>query len=134
MGLVGGIVAISKLIADRIAILRTVRTALQVHGPEVVPEIEKLVFPDGIPQNLTVSGFLAAVDKTLERYGDALIASDEQHASELADDGGIRASRDARIHEVRNYLSSRRSYVYDKAASFRLVHSALAKPNEFVER
>lgn len=111
MGLVGGIVALSKLIADRMAILRTVRTALQVHGPDVVPEIEKLVFPDGIPQNLTVAGFLTAVDKTLERYGDALIASDEQHAAELADDGGIRASRDARIHEVRNYLSSLRDVI-----------------------
>lgn len=100
--------AISKLIADRMAILRTVRTALQVHGPEVVPEIEKLVFPDGVPQNLTVQGFVAAVEKTLERYGDALLAADEQHAAELADDGGFRADRDARIHDVRNYLSSLR--------------------------
>lgn len=100
--------AISKLIADRIAILRTVRTALQVHGPEIVPEIEKLVFPDGAPQNLTVRGFIVALEKTLERYGEALISADEQHASELADDGGFRVARDARIHDVRNYLSSLR--------------------------
>jgi hypothetical protein len=72
----------SKLIADRCAILRTVRTALHVHAPEIVVDLEKLLFPVGTPQNLTVQGFLTALEDRLTRYGDALIAVDETHSAE----------------------------------------------------
>lgn len=100
--------AISKLIADRTAILRTVRTALHIHGPEIAVDLEKLLFPGGAPQNLTVQGFLTALENTLGRYGEALIAADETHAAELADDGGYRAKREACIHELRNYHTTLR--------------------------
>jgi len=102
---------ISKLIADRFAILRTVRTALHVHGPEIVPDLEKLLFPGGAPQNLTVQGFLTALEDCLDRYGDGLIAADDAHAAELADDGGHRAKREARLQELRNYFASLRDIV-----------------------
>ncbi len=102
---------ISKLIADRFAILRTVRVALHVHAPEIVADLEKLLFPAGTPQNLTVQGFLAALEYSLTRYGDALIAADETHAAELADDGGYRAKREACIQELRNYHTSLRDIV-----------------------
>lgn len=123
----------SKLIADRLAILRTVRTATRVHGPEVATAIEKLVFPDGVPQNLTVQGFLTAVEKTLERYGDALAAADEQHISELADDAAVRADRQNRIQDVRNYLSSLRdliiaNYGRDIAAAYGLTGALTEDP------
>lgn len=103
--------AISKLIADRIAIVRTVRASLHVHGPEIATDLEKLLFPSGPPQSLTVQGFLTALEDTLGRYGDALIAADDAHAAELADDGGYRAKREACIQELRNYLSSLRDLV-----------------------
>ncbi|HRI68300.1 MAG TPA: hypothetical protein PK156_28920 [Polyangium sp.] len=103
--------ATSKLIADRIAILRTVQAALQVHGPEVVTDLEKLLFPNGTPPNLTVPGLLAALENTLERYADALFAADQAHASELADDDGYRAKRETCIQELRNYLTSLREVV-----------------------
>ncbi len=102
---------ISKLIADRFAILRTVRAALHVHGPEIAPNLEKLLFPSGAPQNLTVQAFLTAIEDSLGRYGDALIAVDESHVNELADDAGHRAKREARIHELRNYHASLRDIV-----------------------
>jgi len=102
---------LSKLIADRVAIVRTVRAALHVHGPEIVGDLEKMLFPGGAPQNLTVQGFLTALDDNLGRYGDTLIAVDEDHANELSDDGGIRAKREARIHELRNYHTSLRDLV-----------------------
>jgi hypothetical protein len=102
---------ISKSIADRTAILRVVRAALQVHAPEIVPELEKLLFPGGPPQNLTVAGFLGALEASIERYGDALVAADETHAAELADDGGYRAKRETCVHELRNYHTSLRDIV-----------------------
>jgi hypothetical protein len=104
-------VTISKLIADRFAILRTVRAALHVHAPEIVADLEKLLFPNGAPQNLTVQGFLTALEDNLGRYGDALIAADETHVAELADDDGYRSQREACIQEVRNYQTSIRDIV-----------------------
>ncbi len=102
---------ISKLIADRFAILRTVRAALHVHAPEIVANLEKSLFPAGPPPNLTVQGFLAALEDSLSRYGDALIAADETQAAELADDGGYRARRETCIQELRNYLGSLRDLI-----------------------
>jgi hypothetical protein len=84
---------------------------LHVHGPEIVTDLEKLLFPDGVPQNLTVQGFLTALENALSRYGDALISADETHAAELADDGGYRAKREACIQELRNYHTSLRDVV-----------------------
>lgn len=102
---------ISKLIADRVAILRTVRAALHVHTPEIVADLEKFLFPAGPPQNLTVEGFLMALENGLVRYCDGLIIADENHATELADDGAYRAKRDADIQELRNYHTSLRDVV-----------------------
>ncbi|HRI64079.1 MAG TPA: hypothetical protein PK156_07570 [Polyangium sp.] len=103
--------ATSKLIADRIAILRTVGTALHVHGPEIVADLEKLLFPNGTPPNLDTQGFLAALENVLIRYRDELVAADAAHVAELADDGGYRAKREASIQELRNYLSSLRDVI-----------------------
>lgn len=101
----------SKQVSDRVAITRPVRHALHVHGPEIAPALEKLLFPAGAPQNLTILGLLSALENALARYASDLLDADQNHANELADDNGYRAGRDEKIAELRNYHSSLRDVV-----------------------
>jgi hypothetical protein len=100
---------VSRMVADRVAIGNTVLSAISIHGPEVAPVIEKALFPNGAPQQLTVSGFIAALGAHLQRRGDALVAADKAHAAELADDDAPRAAREQGVSEVRGYLVSLRA-------------------------
>jgi len=101
----------SKMVSDRAVIARTVRSALNIHGPEVAPELEKLLFPDGTPGKLTVAEFVQALGDSLGRYVAALTAADSNHSVELADDDGYRIQRDERLAEHRNFFSSLRDLV-----------------------
>ncbi|UQA62623.1 hypothetical protein [Polyangium aurulentum] len=101
----------SKMVSDRAVIARTVRSSLKIHGPEIAPELEKLLFPQGAPAKLTVGDFVQALGDSLDRYVDALAAADSNHSVELADDDGYRILRDERIAELRNLFSSLRDLV-----------------------
>ncbi len=99
---------VSKMVADRAAIGRSVQGAATVHGPEVAPELVALLYPNGAPENVTVADFLAALGEALGRYVAALEAADRNHAAELADDDGFRNERDERMGELKNVYSSLR--------------------------
>ncbi len=100
---------VSRMVSDRVSITNTVASAVVIHGPEAAPELEKMLFPDGPPQGLTVAAVLAALGGLLARRTEALIAADRTHAVELADDDECRARRDERISDLRGYLSSLRA-------------------------
>jgi hypothetical protein len=95
---------VSKMVADRISISGTVMSSLTVHGPEVAPALEALLFPQGAPPDLTVALFLQALHDALARNRDRIGAADLAHAAELADDDPPRAARDAGLAALRANL------------------------------
>lgn len=100
---------VSRMVADRSAIGNTILSAISIHGPEVAPVIEKALFPDGVPQKLTVVGFIDALGAHLQRRSDALVSADKAHAAELADDDAPRAAREEGVSEIRGYFVSLRT-------------------------
>jgi len=99
----------SKLIADRVAISRTVLASLNEHTPEIAKELEALLFPEGTPKSLTTADFLHALRDVLSRSTEAMFAADLAHTRELADDDAPRALAEERIEVLRALLLSLRT-------------------------
>ncbi|MBK9265508.1 MAG: hypothetical protein IPM54_37690 [Polyangiaceae bacterium] len=99
----------SRMVSDRLAITNTVVSSINIHGPEVAPVLEKLLFPDGVPPNLTVAGVLVALGAHLQARATALVNADRTHTTELADDDGYRRTRDENLVAVREFMSALRS-------------------------
>lgn len=102
---------VSKMVADRIVIARTVSFSLKTHGPEIVPTLEKALFPNGVPENLTLADFVAAFGNYLDGHIAELTTADTAHAIELADDEEYRSAREDRTADLRNFYLSLRDVV-----------------------
>ncbi|HVK69981.1 MAG TPA: hypothetical protein VM694_36255 [Polyangium sp.] len=100
---------VSRLVSERIAITRTLTSAVTVHGNEVAAAIVKALFPDGAPPDFQVTVFLHALGALAQRSVDELSAANQAHATELADDGEPRATRDATKDELRARMIGIRS-------------------------
>lgn len=100
---------VSKMVADRMAVSRTVLSSLEVHGPEVSAELTKVLFPKGPPKQLTIEAFLKALHDALARAVTELSEADMAHAQELADDAEPRATRDAGVAQLREKVMKLRS-------------------------
>ncbi len=99
----------SRMVSDRLAITNNVVAAFDIHGPETAPVLEKLLFPHGVPPDLTMAMVLAAFGAHLRARAETLVAADRVHMTELADDDGYRAKRDDCTAEARDFLSTLRS-------------------------
>lgn len=99
---------VTKMVASRIAISRTVLSSIEVHGPEVAEKLTTILFPEGAPANLTVEGFLQALHGALARSVDEMRTADIAHARELADDDAPRAARDQAVADTREQVISAR--------------------------
>lgn len=99
----------SRMVVDRVAITNTVLAAIDVHGPEIAPDLEKALFPTGTPKDLSVAALIAALGDLLKRRADTLVDADVAHATELADDDAYRTLREERNAETREFLSTLRS-------------------------
>lgn len=99
----------SRMVSDRVAITDTVVAAIDIHGPEAAPTLEKLLFPGGVPADLTVASFLAALGNHLRARASQLVTADRTHMTELADDEGYRAKRDDCTADTRDFLSTLRT-------------------------
>jgi hypothetical protein len=99
----------SQMIADRVAISNTVLAAIDNHGPEIAPALDILLFPAGVPVNLTMAGVLQAIRQFLANTTHTLVAVDTAHAVELQDDDPARKHREECIGDLRAYLVSLRS-------------------------
>lgn len=93
---------VSKMVADRTAITRTVLSSIEVHGAEISADLTKILFPDGSPKKLSVEDFVNALHRSLATAVEELRAADLAHAQELADDDAPRAARDAAFIELRD--------------------------------
>jgi hypothetical protein len=95
---------VSKMVADRVAISRTVLSSIEVHGADVAADLEKMLFPNGAPKKLTVELFLKALHGALAASVEDLRAADLAHTQELSDDDAPREARDAAISELREKI------------------------------
>lgn len=100
---------VSRMVTDRVTITNTVVTAVRIHGPEVAPTIEKVLFPDGPPNNLKVADVLQAIGACLDRSTTTLVQADRAHTTELADDEGIRQHREECVVDSKDLLSALRT-------------------------
>jgi hypothetical protein len=100
---------VSRMVADRVAITDTVVSAIKIHGPEIVPIVEKALFPAGVPNNLRVADVITALGAHLERTTGALVTADRAHTTELADDDGYRHTRDERAVDLKELLGTLRA-------------------------
>jgi hypothetical protein len=100
---------ISKMVADRTAISRTVLSSIEVHGADVSAKLSEILFPKGAPKQLTTEAFLKALHGALAESVHKLTEADLAHAQELADDDAPRAARDAALADVRERLISLRA-------------------------
>ncbi|UQA60315.1 hypothetical protein [Polyangium aurulentum] len=99
----------SKVISDRAAISRTVLNSLAEHAVEIAPVLEKTLFPEGTPPNLTVAQLVSALQGLLESATEAMTAADLAHTRELADDVAPRALLDERAGILNALLLSLRT-------------------------
>ena len=99
----------SQVVADRVAISRTVLESLYGHAPEVAEGLERALFPRGAPSNLSVSQFVHALRDLLARTTEAMTAADAAHIRELADDVAPRALLEQRTEMLKAFLVSLRA-------------------------
>lgn len=100
---------VSKTIADHRKIVNTLVSALEVHGPQIFPALEKRLFPKGVPQNLSVAQVIGAVVGVANEAVTQMEAADQKHATELSDDPHYRSQRQSAVATLREYLSAARS-------------------------
>ena len=101
----------SKRVANRIAVNSTVSASLQVHGAEVAPELQTLLWPGGRAPKLDMALLLSQLTALLDQAGTELSEADLAHAAELADDEEPRLARDQAVDGVRDKLLSLRELV-----------------------
>lgn len=116
---------VSKVIADRRKIVNTLISALDVHGGEVLPDLEKRLFPNGVPQNLTIASVVGAIVSLANDAVKQMEQADLDHAVELSDDDAFRLARQAKVAKLRIQLSAVRSgflhgYGTDVATAYNL--------------
>ena len=92
---------VTKLVSGRVAVSRTVLSSVEVHGAEVAQELTDILFPQGPPATLTVSGLLDALHGALRSAADVMAEADVAHAQELSDDDAPRVAREAGVAALR---------------------------------
>jgi hypothetical protein len=99
----------SKAVADRIAISRTVVESLKLNAPEISGGLERVLFPAGTPQNLSVADIVLALRNALSQATETMISADAAHQIELADDIVPCAILAQRIEMIKAFLISLRA-------------------------
>jgi hypothetical protein len=103
--------SVSKLVADRALVTRTVTSAAQTRAEEIAAVLSPQLFPDGAPRSVSLPDFILALTALLERTQRELEERDVALAQELGDDAVARDQRDARAQELRAVLVSARALI-----------------------
>jgi hypothetical protein len=118
----------SKLVADRAAITRTVTSAAEKRAEEIAAPLEALLFPEGVPDTLTLVGVILAIGALLRRTQAGLEAKDRLLAKELGDDVAAREARDAQRTQTRNTVVGMRTMIEGMFGLAGLVRAGLSAP------
>jgi hypothetical protein len=95
---------VSKQVANREAITRTVVNSATHHGPIIVDPLERFLFPEGVPEVVTLGVLIEAMGKALVRTTEVMHNADLTLAAEIADDAAPRTARDTSIQAIREML------------------------------
>lgn len=91
----------SKLVIKRAALIRFLVTSIRQHGDAMAVPLRQLLFPDGVPPDLTLEMVLQAFADAAEREYGVLATADVELSKELSDDLGYREERDESADELR---------------------------------
>ncbi len=95
----------SKMVLDRNRSALLVMQAAETHGPAVGEKL-KAVLGDAAPD---AAATIRALGDVIRRDAAAMVAADEAHEAELADDAAPRAARDAAFETVSSLLGEVRA-------------------------
>jgi hypothetical protein len=84
----------SKMVADRMAVNRSLTSSVEQHGGAVAEPLAQLLFPDGVPDQLTFVMLIAALGAASDRAHAATADADLALSEELSDDTEARDARD----------------------------------------
>jgi hypothetical protein len=93
-------------LADWELIIRTVGSSLEQHGDELAQKLETELFPDGVPENLTIAMILSAARDYLDRRLADARTKEAALAEERSDDEPARGARDHAEDECKDKLFS----------------------------
>jgi hypothetical protein len=99
----------SKVVADRIAISRTVVESLKQHAPEISGGLERVLFPKGVPPQLKLADIVLALQNALSQATERMTRADAAHQVELADDVAPSALLNQRSEMLKAFLVSLRA-------------------------
>jgi hypothetical protein len=102
---------ISRQTAARQAITRTVVSSIHTHNDALTQKLEALLFPKGVPPDLTLGLVCGALSQLLQRDIADVVHSDQEVARELGEDRGARDHRDTKATALRKVLFKIRSAV-----------------------
>lgn len=100
---------VSKQVADREAIARSLKTSIEEHAPQMVDLLAAALFPDGVPDDVNLAKFIAAVGDYFDRSTQDMHDKDVTLAAEKADDPAKFRARDQAVADVRDELFGCRS-------------------------
>lgn len=99
----------TKAAANRSTVSRTVLSTIEVNAKEVEDKALGILYPDGAPRTITVSGLLMALAGMLERSDRELQDADHAHSQELGDDDAVRAEREESSAQLREQMIDARA-------------------------
>ncbi|TXD44285.1 hypothetical protein FRC96_00610 [Lujinxingia vulgaris] len=95
---------ISRTSANRSAISRTIGSSAEVHQESAGERLDRLLFPDGVPPNLTSGQFMVAIANVARRSAEGFEGAERFLATERGEDRRRRVVRDEAVTELRQVL------------------------------
>lgn len=102
---------ISRTTAQKSAISRTIGSTVEVNHEEVGARLDRLLFPDGVPADLTMSTVVQAVGDVTRRNAAAFEGAERFLATERSEDRRLREARDKGVEELRLVLIKARGAI-----------------------
>lgn len=130
---------ISKQASNREKNATFVASSLRIHGPAILGELGRRLFPAGVPADVNLAKLLEALASAIDRDTTALRLADEGLIAELSDDQPARDTRDLAVAALRAELMDAASYLngaygFDLATTYNLGGETPDNPDLLVKR
>ncbi|TXC67642.1 hypothetical protein FRC91_20170 [Bradymonadales bacterium TMQ1] len=101
----------SRTSAYKSAISRTMGSSTEVNQQKAGEVLDRLLFPDGVPANLTMGQVLVGVAKVAEKNAETFEAAERFLATERSEDRRRRVMRDDALADLRLVLIKARGAI-----------------------
>lgn len=102
---------VGKTAADRVRAADDVATAIDVQGPSVAEQVERVLFEGRAPRKVTVAEIVGLLGQHLTRKSAGYREADLEHNTELSGDASVRDERDAAASDLRELVGGTASVV-----------------------